>query len=147
MSSTQTGSRVEGVIQAGDWEVFVRYTSGPSKATNAPYTIYGSSTSTVRVNQQTGGGTWYSLGIHSFDAGGTIIELTDDANGNVIADAIKLVPTGSDPLANAAFILIRLRCVNMAIANLGSIYHCLHDIFIADKPGSKTQFRNLYPIR
>jgi len=49
----------------------------------------------VLVNQRVNGGQWILLGTYTFSAGtaGTVT-LTDKANGTVIADAVKLVPTG-----------------------------------------------------
>ena len=45
------------------------------------------------MNQQTSGGAWNLLGTYTFGSGtGGNITLTDQANGYVIADAIRLVP-------------------------------------------------------
>jgi len=84
---------------AGYWEVFVRWTSGSNRATNAPYTIGG--TATVLKNQQFNGGSWQRLaGPTPFYDEGTpnwgliVVRLSDNANGFVIADAIKIVYRG-----------------------------------------------------
>ena len=45
----------------------------------------------VPVNQQNAGGEWVSLGVFDFDAGSASVILSDNADGVVIADAIKLV--------------------------------------------------------
>ena len=83
------------VPAAGIWEVYVRYTSHDNRATDAPYRVsHSSGTSTVPVNQQTGGGQWRSLGEYTFNVGTASVRLTDDANGYVIADAVRLVYTG-----------------------------------------------------
>jgi RHS repeat-associated protein len=67
-----------------------------SHASNAPFTIkHSTGSATVLVNQRLNGGQWMLLGTYTFNAGtaGTVT-LTDKANGTVIADAVKLVPTG-----------------------------------------------------
>ena len=54
---------------------------------------HGSGATPVSVNQQQGGGAWNLLGTFSLSPGMTHnIALTDQANGYVIADAIRLVP-------------------------------------------------------
>jgi hypothetical protein len=86
----------------GQYEVFASYTPASNRATNAPYTISHAGGSTVvPVNQVLAGtpdprgGTWVSLGVFGFQAGlGNSIELSDQANGFVIADAIRLVRQG-----------------------------------------------------
>ncbi|SFT04974.1 DNRLRE domain-containing protein [Marininema halotolerans] len=79
--------------ERGTFEVQVRYTSADDRATNAPYTIYHAGGKTVKkVNQQKNGGKWVSIGSYDFDAGSSHkIVLDDDANGYVIADAVRLV--------------------------------------------------------
>jgi hypothetical protein len=80
------------ILTAGNYEVFVRWTEGTNRATDAPYTVYhaGGST-TVDKNQQTSGGQWISLGSYNFNTGTNSVRLTDAANGVVIADAVMLV--------------------------------------------------------
>lgn len=81
------------------YEVRVSYTAASNRASNAPYTVHhaGGST-TVAVDQQVRGvpeargGEWISLGVFDFDAGiNGRVELSDAANGVVIADAVKFV--------------------------------------------------------
>jgi len=82
-----------------NYNIYARWVAGPTMATDAPYTIYytdttqnctGELSETVRVNQQQNGGQWVLLGTYPFAAGtsGRVV-LSDDANGYVIADAIK----------------------------------------------------------
>ncbi|MDP2923941.1 MAG: xanthan lyase, partial [Candidatus Omnitrophota bacterium] len=81
------------ITTSGTYEVFARWTSYSNRATNAKYTItnHTGSSAPVEVNQQANNGVWMSLGKHSFQAGGTAqISLSDNANGIVIADAVKL---------------------------------------------------------
>jgi len=94
------GSRVAtwdiNVSKDGSYEVFAKWTSHSSRASNAPYTInaYGSN-EVVEVNQRENGGEWVSLGEHDFLRGGDhSVKLSNYANGIVIADAVKLVYRG-----------------------------------------------------
>jgi hypothetical protein len=51
----------------GTFEVFARWTSGPNRASNAPYTVTSADGArTVNVDQRTGGGAWYPLGTFRF---------------------------------------------------------------------------------
>jgi RHS repeat-associated protein len=81
------------VPQDGNYEVFVRYPTVSGAATDARYTVTHNGDSTVRtVNQSASTGTWVSLGSFAFDEGnGHRIALSDQANGTVLADAVKLV--------------------------------------------------------
>lgn len=48
--------------------------------------------SSIVVDQQTAGASWNLLGIYNFTQGGEYqISLTDEANGTVIADSIRLL--------------------------------------------------------
>ncbi|MFJ8790306.1 exo-alpha-sialidase [Streptomyces sp. NPDC102462] len=82
------------VPEAGRYEVQVRYTADPNRASDAPYTVRAADGSqTTRVDQRSGGGQWVSLGTHRFDAGtGGGVELSDAADGYVVADAVRLIP-------------------------------------------------------
>jgi|GEM_PF-2859214 len=85
------------------YDVFVTWLADANRASNAVFTIKddGVLIQTVTVNQKLApdtdlfnGSKWKSLG--QFVASGTLtIELTDAADGYVIADAIRLVQTGS----------------------------------------------------
>ncbi|WP_285749810.1 DNRLRE domain-containing protein [Lentzea sp. NBRC 105346] len=82
------------IPQDGSYEVFVKYPSGVSgAATNAPYKVdTGTAQSTVNVDQTQRGGEWVSIGSSTFTAGNAAkITLSDQANGTVLADAVKLV--------------------------------------------------------
>ncbi|HEX5492978.1 MAG TPA: polymorphic toxin-type HINT domain-containing protein, partial [Mycobacteriales bacterium] len=90
------------IPQDGTYQVFVKFPA--AAATNAPYTITDSTgaSTTVPVNQSTGAGTWVSLGSHPFTttAAGQKVTLTDNANGVVAADAVKLVRDNSADVDN-----------------------------------------------
>ncbi|WP_446210444.1 golvesin C-terminal-like domain-containing protein [Micromonospora sp. IBSANI012] len=81
------------VPQAGTYEVFARYPQVSGAATNAKYTVsHGGGDTEKTVNQTTDTGTWVSLGSYSFTEGNTRkVSLSDQANGTVVADAVKLV--------------------------------------------------------
>lgn len=81
------------IPQDGDYTVYVKYARGNDRATNAPFTItHDGGEETKRVNQQQNGGQWNELGTYAFTEGNAAsITLTDDADGTVIADAVKLV--------------------------------------------------------
>ncbi|MEV0622293.1 DNRLRE domain-containing protein [Nonomuraea sp. NPDC050404] len=73
----------------GTYQVWATYPAGAT-ATNAVYTIDGDDEKTV--DQTKHAGEWVKLGSNSFTAGKpATITLTDDANGTVAADAVKLV--------------------------------------------------------
>jgi hypothetical protein len=82
------------ITTAGNYEIFAWWVADPNRATDAPYTIYYSGGSaTVDVNQRTNGTKWNSLGTYPFDAGTNgYVELSNNADGYVTADAIMLMP-------------------------------------------------------
>jgi hypothetical protein len=92
-SGSSTATWIPDIPSGGDYEVYAWWVSGSSRATDAPYTInYDGGSVTVDVSQKTDGSQWNLLGTYPFAAGtsGSIV-LTDDANGYVIADAVKLL--------------------------------------------------------
>ncbi|MCA9405779.1 MAG: hypothetical protein KC684_04530, partial [Candidatus Omnitrophica bacterium] len=83
------------VVKSGKYQVFASWAGRKNHATNAKYEIFnmGSIQHPPAVNQQESpAGQWYSLGVYDFTTGPVIVTLSDDANGYVVADAIKLVP-------------------------------------------------------
>lgn len=89
-----TATWTPNVAQAGSYEVYARWTSHANRATNATYTVTHASGSTaVPVDQQQNGGVWNLLGTFNLSPGTAHrVTLTDEANGYVIADAVRLVP-------------------------------------------------------
>ncbi|MBQ0901308.1 DNRLRE domain-containing protein [Micromonospora sp. U21] len=81
------------VPQSGTYEVFARYPTVTGAATDAKYTVnHGGGNTPKTVNQNTGAGTWVSLGSYSFNEGNSQkVSLSDQATGTVVADAVKLV--------------------------------------------------------
>ena len=82
------------VLVAGDYNVYVWYTAASNRASDATYFVHdAAAVHTVQVNQKQNGGKWVFLGSYPFNGGsGEYIELTDQANGYAIADAVKLSP-------------------------------------------------------
>ncbi|MBD8528170.1 hypothetical protein IFO71_20670 [Pseudoxanthomonas sp. CAU 1598] len=84
----------------GEYRVYARWTSGKNRASNAPYAIsHVEGDSVIRVDQKVGGGRWVLLGTYRLDAQSRIV-LADDANGYVIADAIRVEPAHYPQPAN-----------------------------------------------
>ncbi|MEV6484490.1 exo-alpha-sialidase [Streptomyces sp. NPDC051576] len=84
------------VPTTGIYDVAVWYTDNDNRADNAPYTVTDAKGSTpVRVNQKVDGGRWISLGKYSFTAGSkAVVQLSDDADGYVVADAVRITAQG-----------------------------------------------------
>jgi len=83
--------------QGGWWEVEANWLALSSNATNAEYVIadlFGPTP--VQVNQRLSGSQWNSLGTFAFDAGVATVDLSDKANGLVIADAVRFVYRGEN---------------------------------------------------
>jgi hypothetical protein len=80
------------ITVAGNYDVSAWWTAFPNHATNAPYTIrHSGGTTVVRTNQETNGGQWQGIGSYHFNAGtGGYVELSNDANEHVTADAVRL---------------------------------------------------------
>ncbi|OPG13112.1 polymorphic toxin-type HINT domain-containing protein [Microbispora sp. GKU 823] len=86
---------------AGSYKAYVRYPSGAG-ATNAKYTVkYDGGQDTKTVDQTASPGEWVELGSYTFTEGIThSITLTNDANGTVAADSVKLVRDNSGDTDN-----------------------------------------------
>ena len=93
-------------LPAGEYRVWATWTGGSVNATNAPYRIFygGATAPTIRVNQRTAptgltadGGRWRFLGAVNAAQGWLQVKLTNQADGTVVADAIRLVhvPSGA----------------------------------------------------
>ncbi|MCL4535478.1 MAG: N-acetylmuramoyl-L-alanine amidase [Bacteroidetes bacterium] len=78
------------LYEPGSYEVFAWWTAAPDRAMDAPFVVHArDGAHPVRVSQQERGARWVSLGTYSFDAGPARVSLSDDANGVVIADAVR----------------------------------------------------------
>ncbi|WP_406699030.1 tandem-95 repeat protein [Singulisphaera sp. Ch08] len=96
-------------LAPGSYEVQVTWLAGGNRASNAPYRIYDGNTliKTVRINQRnnpaggvtSGGAVFQSLGTVAITGSTLRVELGNDADGYVIADAIRLgEPTPFSPV-------------------------------------------------
>nr|WP_305793244.1 Ig-like domain-containing protein [Sedimenticola hydrogenitrophicus] len=85
--------------QSGQYKVYARWSADANRASNATYSITDDSgTTAVAMNQQQQGGEWNLLGSYGFSSGNSYaITLTDQADGYVIADALKIVPVDAPP--------------------------------------------------
>jgi hypothetical protein len=76
---------------SGSYQVYLRWNSSTSRATNAPVDIiHQNGTNTILVNQTTNGGKWNLLGTYQFSAGtaGGVTLRNDGTTSHVIADAV-----------------------------------------------------------
>lgn len=105
-NGNSTASYTFNGLANGSYQVLAKWIPFSNRATNAPYTILNGATpiSTVLVNQQlapagevSNGIIWQSLGTFDTTTGALVVRLGDNANGYVIADAIRLVPGGIGP--------------------------------------------------
>lgn len=82
-----------GTITAGVYEIFAKWTSASTRATNARFDILTTTgTTTILKNQQSSGGVWVSLGYFSLDALSALVTVRNDGtNGTVVADGIQFV--------------------------------------------------------
>ena len=90
--------------EAGPYKVYAHWVWGKGdRARNAPYIIHyagGSQVRRVDMSNQALAAKWHLLGVFPFEKGdGGCVELTDDADNSVVADAVKFVPVGSDAWA------------------------------------------------
>ncbi|MEW5804457.1 MAG: choice-of-anchor X domain-containing protein [bacterium] len=92
-SGTDTATWTVTIPAAGNYDVHAWWTADSSRATDAKYTVFfeGGSQEVVR-SQQIKGGCWNHLGTWFFLPGEYAVVLSDDADGYVIADAIKWAP-------------------------------------------------------
>jgi hypothetical protein len=88
-------------LPPGAYDVFVTYLPRPEAAANTPYRIYsgGQLLLEMRVDQQTApsgaayqGVPWDYLGTVNISQTELVVELHDDADGKIIADAVRIVP-------------------------------------------------------
>ena len=113
------------ITSPGDYDVEARWAAHSNRATNAPYWLYnnGSFVAMTRVNQQTNGGQFNLLGSYSLKAGTLTIVLNNSADGFVVADAIRVIQTGSPQLAivspvNNTLVSSSYMTVNVEVSNL-----------------------------
>ncbi len=92
---TSTITWTPNIPQDGEYAVYVSYKTLPTSVPDAVYTIRHQGVSTsVRVNQRMGGGTWVYLGTYAFDKGQSLngsVQLSNHSayRGHVTADAVR----------------------------------------------------------
>jgi hypothetical protein len=75
----------------GNYEVYAWWSEHSNRASNAPYKIStGTKDTIIKVNQKTNGGKWNLLGKFNFSNTDANISLSNNADGYVIADAVKI---------------------------------------------------------
>ena len=84
------------VPQPGRYRVYVWWVEGSERPQDVPYIVDGpNGPTTIRVNQQIGGGQWNLLGTFGF-LGQGLVRVSDHASSgqDIVADAVRLVYTG-----------------------------------------------------
>jgi RHS repeat-associated protein len=95
-AAPNTASWSASLPNAGPWRVYARWAQYPNRATNATYVVQADvGPVPVVVDQQAGGGAWVMLGEYVFSSGVGRVDITDQANGYVVADAVKFEPPGA----------------------------------------------------
>lgn len=83
----------------GYYNVYVRWTDGWNRASNARFTVSTPAAQATRyLDQRAGGGAWYKLGRYYLGGGyspskGSVTVYATGANGYVVADAVLFAPT------------------------------------------------------
>jgi FtsP/CotA-like multicopper oxidase with cupredoxin domain len=91
--ATKAASWTFNVPAAGNYTLEAIWTSGPNRATNAKYSIQnnGLTVGFVVKDQTAGGGTFQTLGTYQLNPGTVKVILNNQANGLVIADAMRMI--------------------------------------------------------
>jgi hypothetical protein len=94
---TKTARFTPTITDAGDYEVFVLWTGRSINASSVPVTVtHAGGSDTIPVNQTTGNGEWFSLGVHPFAAGtaGNVLISNTGTTGRVVVDAVRFHKSG-----------------------------------------------------
>ncbi|MEZ0265275.1 MAG: DUF1553 domain-containing protein [Phycisphaerae bacterium] len=89
--------------ETGKYEVRLAYNAAPARGDRVHVTVFGADgEKTVEVNMRQSppiDGLWISLGQHHFEKNGQsfVIVTTQDAGGNVVADAVQFIPADQVP--------------------------------------------------
>lgn len=118
------------VPATGTYAVEAWWVEHDNRATNTPFVIrHAGGETAVRMNQRFGHGSgWSRLGVFEFSAGEDYyVEVSDDANGIVIADAVRLRPvTDEDPWAASILMRERAGVLKIGIADPTQQAQTLH---------------------
>ncbi len=131
---------------AGNYDVYIWHTAKPATAptlyaTDAQFTITHSGTTEPPVtdNLTQDGGTWHKLGTYAFNAlGSENVTLTDEANGNVVADAVAFLPAWATlSLSNAVTYNTNVEQIkaNSFIPNADNVNRTDEEICAIEGPG------------
>ncbi len=84
---------------AGNYDVYIWYPAHSNRATNAPFVVvHSGGSATYPVNQTMSGAKWLYLDTFAFATGTSgYVELSNNADGYVGADAVVFVPEGESP--------------------------------------------------
>jgi uncharacterized protein (DUF1800 family) len=102
-TGTQTATWTFTGLEPGDYTVAATWVGYASAATNAPFTVRDDTTplATVRVNQRNdssggadGGSAWQDLGTFTITGSRLSVQLSDDANGLLSADGVRITRAG-----------------------------------------------------
>ena len=94
-------------LPATEYTVYATWSAASGQASNAPFTVYDGSVAagTERVDQQAApsdltfdGQVWQAVGTYFISNGQMTVTLSDDADGTVAADAIRIVDSTSGTL-------------------------------------------------
>jgi hypothetical protein len=81
-----------GLVRCGTYRVSVWFGGDPNSdhATNAPFIVHHyKGKKTIKLDQTSESGGWKELGVFFLKDSTAAVELSNDANGNVVADAVK----------------------------------------------------------
>ena len=81
------------IVAAGGYDVYYWWSVHPNRSATAKLSVkHAAGIATTSVNEQVGGGKWVLIGRYNFSAGMAGYVETDDSQGLVSADAVRLVP-------------------------------------------------------
>ncbi len=92
---TDAATFTANLATSGTYEISVWWPQGANRSTSAPFVVnHSSGSTTVTKNQQTGGGTWQSLGTFNLNAGSNTVKLNCSTTTGyiVVADAVRWTP-------------------------------------------------------
>ena len=139
----------------GRYQVFVRWTTHPNRASNARYRIYdGPADNTINgscyKDQRVNGGAWHFCSEVNLTSGRkAVVKLGNNANGVVVADAVRLVRVSVDSgdIVNGSITGTDIATGTITSSDIAS--NTIVDTDIRDEPGveySNASSRNIATI-
>ncbi len=107
-SSGPAGAAWSFNVTPGQYRVWATWSEHSNRATNAPFTIVDDTSplATVAVNQELSpndldeaGTVWEELGVYNVTSNSLLVQLANNANEYVIADAVRILRVGNLPAA------------------------------------------------